>query len=45
MTQLRSNSERKRAILERVKEVLKEDEWELKTLRERKDSKGITEAI
>ena len=39
------NSERKIEIYEKIKSVLVEEEWELDTLRERRDGKGMTEDI
>jgi hypothetical protein len=38
-----NESEREREILQRVKKQLVEDEWEVDTLRERRDGKGMTE--
>lgn len=40
-----NDSQRKQDILQRVKLQLVEDEWEVDTLRERRDGKGMTEAI
>jgi len=45
MKQPGCNSERKIEIYEKIKSVLIEEEWELDTLRERRDGKGMTEDI
>ncbi len=40
-----NDNERKQEILQRVKMQLVEDEWDVDTLREHRDGKGMTEAI
>ena len=45
MKQPGCNSERKIEIYETIKKVLIQEEWELDTLRERRDGKGMTEDI
>jgi hypothetical protein len=45
MKQLGCNTERKIELYTKIKDTLIEEEWELDTLQEKKDGKGMTDDI